>query len=87
MTDSSYSCPNRCEEFQNIKTNNAFANCKRCGSRLRRVEGLADQRVPVAWQYRYRRWGSCNGEWSEWTTMDRNDSYRNPDYEYRPLFA
>jgi len=31
----SYSCPNRCDDYQNIRTNNPFANCGRCGSRLR----------------------------------------------------
>lgn len=28
------SCPNRCDDYQNIRTWNPFANCGRCGTRL-----------------------------------------------------
>lgn len=37
----SYSCPNRCDAYQNIKTRNPFANCGRCGTRLVQNAALA----------------------------------------------
>ncbi|MDE5451357.1 hypothetical protein GWE18_00505 [Bradyrhizobium sp. CSA112] len=65
-----------------------YPDCKGgCGlGCTRKMRGeAATRQEPVAWQYRYKRWA---GEWSEWSTLsDGWDGWRNPDNEYRPLYA